>query len=347
MIIDAHVHVIGGGLGGVDRLDEVQGSYGYGASNLLSLECMDDAAQNALGIYYKLKYPGNYAFGGFTYRLEYDFKDEAERLSRIGFDGIKMVENKPNLRKKLKMASNDGRYDGFYGWAESTGFPLIVHIADPEEFWNGELIPQWALEAGFFYGDGSFVEKEDIYAEMFDVLARFEGLNVCMAHFLFMSGDMGRLDALMKRFKNLKLDIVAGTEMYYNFTKDANAWRDFFIRYQDRILFGTDNVNVYDENDIGISRVINRFENEFLTRTGGIPAWDDKFKGIGLPDDVLDKVYHKNFIAFASERPKAIDKEAAGGYLRERLKDKRYKLTDEERSIISAVLQYISDINCQ
>lgn len=334
-IIDAHVHVFGDSIYDVDRLVKQQQEFGYVTSNLLSCECMDDAAQNALLIYLKLKYPDYYTFGGFLYRFDYPYAEEAKRLMDIGFDGIKMVENKPNIRKKLNMPTNDKRYDEFYAYMEREKIPMIVHVADPEEFWDKDKIPVWAIEAGFFYGDGTYVDKETIYSELFDVLNRYPKLNISMAHFLFLSDDRERLASLMETYPNMKLDIVAGTEMYFNFSKDVDAWREFFITYQDRILFGTDNC---EPNDMEIARIINRFENEFLTKTGEIPAWDQTMKGIGLSADVLSKIYRMNFLHFAGEIPKKIDGMKAVKYLKGRLNDSRYCLTNRERKIITLVL---------
>ena len=52
-IIDAHTHVFGNGLQGVRDLLALEQSFGYQTCNFLSCESMDDATQNALGIYLK------------------------------------------------------------------------------------------------------------------------------------------------------------------------------------------------------------------------------------------------------------------------------------------------------
>ena len=97
-----------------------------------SCECMGDAAQNALGIYLKLCAPENFAFGGLTYRYDCDFAAELDALWDIGFDGMKMVEDKPTLRKQLGVPFNDRRYDGFYAKLEEKPIPILalslIHI---------------------------------------------------------------------------------------------------------------------------------------------------------------------------------------------------------------------------
>lgn len=342
--IDAHVHMFDCGVEGITDLLEFQKQFGYQASNFLSCECMGDAAQNALGIYLKLIAPENYAFGGLHYRYDYSFAKEAKKLIEIGFDGMKMVENKPTLRKTLKMASNDPRYDEFYGLLEQDGMPMIVHVADPEEFWDKDAIPIWAKEMGFFYGDGSYVEKETIYDEILDVLDRFPRLRISFAHFFFLSGDRNRLDNLMEKYPQIGLDIVSGTEMYFNFTKDTVAWREFFLKYQDRIIFGTDNMNLHDSTDMDNARIINFFEHEFIRTDHDIKAWDKTMKGIALPEEAQRKIFCTNFIRLAGEKPKQIHLPAAISYLEARLKDDKFMLTDREREIITFVSQYCKQL---
>lgn len=331
------------GVEGIEDLINFQNQFGYAASNFLSCECMGDCAQNALGIYLKLKKPGNYAFGGLHYRYSYSFADEVRKLIDIGFDGMKMVENKPTLRKTLQMASNDPSYDEFYSLMEEESFPMIVHVADPEEFWDREAIPSWAIDAGYFYGDGSYVSKEAIYEEVIDVLDRFPKLRISFAHFFFMSADRERLISLMDQYPQMGLDIVSGTEMYFNFSKEPEAWREFFLKYQDRIIFGTDNMNLYDPVDVENARIVNNFEQEFISTNKDIPAWDKKIKGIGLPADVQRKIFRDNFMNFAGEEPKAINLAAAISYLEERLADAKLHLTDREKYIITTVHQYCRD----
>lgn len=337
--IDSHVHLFNCSLEGIDRLIEFEKQFGYQAFNYLSCECMDDCAQNALGIYLKLVAPQNYAYGGLHYRYPYDFETEARWLIELGFDGMKMVENKPTLRKRLNMAANDPRYDGFYSYLEESKTPMIIHIADPEEFWDKEAIPAWASAAGYYYGDGSFVSKEQLYEETLAVLESHPNLTATFAHFFFMSADRNRLGELLDKYPNIGVDIVAGTEMYFNFSKEPDEWRKFFLKYQDRIVFGTDNMNLTDAVEIDNALISNRMEHAFIRCDDEIAVWDKHITGIGLPQEAQDKIFRLNFQRLAGDKPKAINKEAAMDYLKRRLKDDRLYLTERERQIIETVYQ--------
>ncbi len=341
MTIDCHVHVFGKGTQGVRDLLALEKEFGYTACNYLSCECMGDAVQNALGIYLKAYAPENYAFGGLTYRYDCDFARELEVLWEIGFDGMKMVENKPTLRKELGVPFNHPRYDAFYAMLEEKQIPLLSHVADPEECWDRELIPEWAFAAGYYYGDGTYEKKETLYGEVEDVLTRFPKLPVILAHFYFMSADLERLDSLLERHPNVCLDIVSGTEMYFNFGKRPADWRAFFLKYQNRILYGTDNMNLYDAQELNNARITNDLERSFLKCSGPVHAWDNVTTGIALPEEALDKILHGNFMRLAGRTPRKLNKEAAVRYLEARLNHAELALTEEERQITEEVIDFL------
>ncbi len=58
----------------------------------------------------------------------------------MGFDGVKMMEGKPNRRKLLARRLDDPIFDGYYRFAEENGVPLTLHLADPAYFWDLSLI---------------------------------------------------------------------------------------------------------------------------------------------------------------------------------------------------------------
>ena len=169
------------------------------------------------------------------------FAEFIDLLLASGCDGIKMIEGKPEMRKMLPVPPFDS--DAFAPYWEKLSriqLPVLMHINDPEEFWDAQKAPDWARARGWFYGDGSYINNEIQYKEIFNVLDRHPGLKVIFAHFLFMSAQQSRLVDLLDRYPNIYIDLTPGIEMYHNFTANIQRTRDFFIKYQDRILFGTD-----------------------------------------------------------------------------------------------------------
>ena len=145
------------------------------------------------------------------------------------------------MRKTLPIPAFDSEVFAPY-WAklEETQTPVVFHINDPEEFWDKDKAPAWAFERDWFYGDGTYINNEAQYTEITNVLERHPNLKLIFAHFLFFSAQLPRLAEWLDRFPNLHVDLTPGIEMYHNFTENSQATRDFFIKYQDRIIFGTD-----------------------------------------------------------------------------------------------------------
>lgn len=335
--IDCHVHVLEGGTRQVENLIRKQRQRGYIASNFLSVEGMGDAAQNALAIYYKLRDPHSYAFGSMHYRFAYDFGEEARKLHHIGLDGIKMIENKPAERKRLGYSQEDARYESLYLALEELDMPLLAHVGDPAEFWDKDRIPSWALAAGWYYGGEGYPGREQLLQETQGMLERHPGLRVCFAHFLFLAQDQDRLCEMMEKYPNMYLDLTAGTEMYFSFSQDIALWKSFFLKYRNRILFGTDNCNPGSEEEAHNMEVINRMERDFLRKEGRIAVWDKEVWGMGLPDSVWGRIAADNFRSFAGEKPRPIHCRAAADYLQERILDPRFGLSHMEREILRKV----------
>jgi len=73
-----------------------------------------------------------------------------------------------------------------------------------------------------------------------NVLQRHPDIKVVFAHFFFMSAQLERLGEYLDRYPNMCVDLTPGIEMYRNFSKNPEGARNFFRKYQDRILYGTD-----------------------------------------------------------------------------------------------------------
>lgn len=251
------------------------------------------------------------------------FAGSLELLSAAGCDGIKMIEGKPDMRKMLPVPRFDS--DAFAPYWEKMAYmqmPLLFHVNDPQEFWDAQRIPDWARDRGWFYGDGTFIDNEAQYAEVFNVLFRNPTLKIIFAHFFFLSAQLPRLAEILDRFPNVCIDLTPGIEMYHNFSERIDETREFFTRYQDRILFGTDigsrallsvpetQIQLSESHE-RVSLVRNFLENPgefYLTPNGGFLFGDTTkaFHGLGLPQSVLQKIYHLNFERVVAPSPRPL-----------------------------------------
>ncbi|HBM79834.1 MAG TPA: hypothetical protein DD426_03195 [Clostridiaceae bacterium] len=118
---------------------------------------------------------------------------------------------------------------------------MLWHVGDPQDNWIKEKCSEYVIQAGWCYADSSYVSLEQLYSEVDNVLNRFPNIKAVFAHFYFLSTDIERAAAFMDKHSSAYFDITPGREMIANFSANRYNWHDFFIHYQDRIIFGTDN----------------------------------------------------------------------------------------------------------
>ncbi len=248
------------------------------------------------------------------------FAEYACDLIKMGCDGIKMLEGKPDMRKLLPIPDFDSAiFAPYWERMEAEGIPLVFHVNDPEEFWDAQAAPEWARSMGWFYGDGTFINNEDQYRQVQAVMRRHPKLKVIFAHFFFFSAQLPRLAAWLDEYPNMLVDLTPGIEMFYNFQRNLQATRDFFIKYQDRIVYGTDIgakallTSAAAGIEKGESNLRMQTVRKFLENDGefslnikagflfGDP--DQVLSGIALPDEILQKIYHKNFERLTARMP--------------------------------------------
>jgi hypothetical protein len=231
------------------------------------------------------------------------------------------------MRKTLPIPPFDSpAYAPYWEKMEQDGVPLVFHVNDPQEFWDAKQVPDWARTQGWFYGDGTFINNEAQYAEVLHVLERHPKLKIIFAHFYFLSAQLPRLAELFERFPNMCVDLTPGIEMYTNFSRAPQAARDFFLKYQERIVYGTDigAKALLSSPELGIepgeSAVRMRVVRSFLENSGGfrleledgflLGRFGEPFHGLGLPPEVLRKIYAGNFERLAGAQPKPPDPQA-------------------------------------
>jgi len=317
-IIDGHVH--SSYPAGIGNLVQVMGDNGLSGINIATTPAGGGRriSQNVVGALFKVEHPGKfYWFAGLHHfapvvdRKKPDFAAQVRLMREMGCDGIKMIEGKPSEYKPIATPLNDALYDEFYGLLESEAIPLLFHVADPPRNWDPDECPQLTRDRGWFYGDGTFPTRQELYDQVDDFLARFPKLRVIFAHFYYIDDDIEKAEAFLTRSPSVSFDLTPGGGMYKSFTKLNEQWREFFIRHQDRIIFGTDNNGKKVPGDPEVFAVcrerINRIR-AFLETREEIP--DDPrppHVGIELDRSILEKIYRTNFQRYAGVKPRPVN----------------------------------------
>ncbi len=304
-IIDAHVHLAN--TSAIEGFQKLMNSFNI---SMLNIACiMRQPYTNMAAFLFKAMSPDRiYVSAGLDYdnyvsqNKRTDFKKQAEQLMGLGADGMKMIEGKPNMRKKTGIPLDSDIYDDYYAYLEKNEIYILFHVADPEEFWDEDKCPESAKKMGWFWGDGTYPAKEELYRESENVLKKFPSLKVIFPHFYFLSADIDRAANFLDKWHKVSFDITPGSEMYYNFCAKQGEWQEFFIEYQDRIIFGTD-------NDASSNESIKWSGDNIQNVRKALETDEDIFegKGLKLDKDVLKKIYADNFQKYAGKTPKQVN----------------------------------------
>jgi acetyl esterase/lipase/predicted TIM-barrel fold metal-dependent hydrolase len=205
------------------------------------------------------------------------------------------------------MMPDDSVLDPIYGYLTNQRRPLMAHFADPIDAWR-PLDPASAHHAYYashpdwhVYGRKDFPTHAEILDARDRMLARHPDLVVIAAH---LGSEAHDLDSLAKRFDrlpNLYADVAARTPELQR--QPAAKVREFFIRYQDRLLYGTDaeqytpgRLPSAEERAAFVSRMESWYRRDFEYYSGkGSRKLNGREVGcLELPRPVLDKFYHGN-----------------------------------------------------
>ncbi|MGC9523746.1 MAG: amidohydrolase family protein [Anaerolineae bacterium] len=324
-ITDAHVHM--GSIADEDRVLAILDATGIRRSALVSIQ--DPAAGSGLAqsLYMKARHPDTFfVFAGLNHAAKLSegrvtapsLVEQVDTFVELGCEGIKMIEGKPTSRQTMDIPVTDDYFADYWAHVAELGLPIVWHVADPEEFWDPATLPAWAQERGWGYGPDD-VTKEQLYAEVDEILARHPTLHIIFAHFYFLSADLDRAARFFDAHPTVRFDLTPGIEMLYNMSRDVEATREFFTRYADRIVYGTDisSRQTVDEARLRAGIVFRWLETndvfhvpeaaDFLL---GQPE-DGVIRGLRLPDEVLTRIYHDNFAELAGETPRPLQTDLA------------------------------------
>jgi predicted TIM-barrel fold metal-dependent hydrolase len=203
-----------------------------------------------------------------------------------------------------RLRIDDPQLDPIWDEAARLGVPVFIHTADPQEFFRKEIDytnERW-LELSLFpgrrYPQDQFPSFDELMTERDNVFRRHPKTTFVAAHMGWHANDLGRLGKLLDQYPNVYTEVGA---VLYDIGRQPHAAYDFFVKYQDRIMFGKDSFQ--PEEYPYYWRVFETRDEYFDYYRHYHAFW--KLYGIGLPDSVLKKVYYQNAMKITKGLPKA------------------------------------------
>ncbi len=235
---------------------------------------------------------------------------EIERAHAAGAHGIKLLKTlglylRENVKTGKLVKVDDPRFDPMWETAGSLGMPIAIHTSDPEAFFlpvdrfneryeELNAHPDWS-----FHGQ-DFPSNMELQEARLRVIARHPKTTFVCLH-VADSENLEMVTGWMDKYPNMWVDIAARIG---ELGRQPRASRRFFERFQDRIVFGTDATpkgaefpQQYFCDDL--YEIYYRFletEDEYFDYAPAPTPPQGRWRiyGVGLPDAILEKVYHKN-----------------------------------------------------
>lgn len=293
--IDVHSHAYAKTTEDIAAWVKLKDAVGVETTYILTGET--GAAFKARFAQYEGAYPGRFKmFAGFL-QEGVDAPDYGERLrARVREDVAAGAAGLGELTDKglgfVRVGDrayfiDDPRFDPLWDEAGRLGIPVFVHIAEPAAFYekpdgHNDLrrSANWSLFEKGTPGFKALLEKFE------RVVARHPKTTFVSVHAFNIANDLAALGAIVDRHPNVQIDFAA---RMWELARQPFSARRFFIKYQNRILFGTDN----DPEPPMYAAHIRQLETE---DEWFWPADAEWWRGYGsnLPSDVLKKIYRTN-----------------------------------------------------
>jgi predicted TIM-barrel fold metal-dependent hydrolase len=232
-------------------------------------------------------------------QLEADVAAGAVGVGEIG-KGLGLSTKKAD---GSRLRIDDPALDPVWAACARLKLPVFIHTADPQEFWqpidnSNERWLELALFPGRRYPAEQFPSFEQLMTERDAMLRRNPKTTFVIAHMGWHANDLPRLSKLMTALPNVHTEIGA---VLYDIGRQPRAARDFFVRFQDRVLFGKDSFQ--PEEYPYYWRVFETRDDYFDYYRPYHAFW--KLYGIDLPDPVLRKLYYENAQRITPALPRA------------------------------------------
>jgi predicted TIM-barrel fold metal-dependent hydrolase len=204
--------------------------------------------------------------------------------------------------------ADDARFDPIFDFIEKSKITLIAHLGEPKNAW----LP---MDSMTVEGDKSYFAEHPQY-HMFKhpespsyqdeidardrMLAKHPHLTVVGAHLGSLEWNVDELAKRLDKFPNFAVDMAARiVHLEHQSIKNRDKVRDFMIKYQDRLIYGTDDEASSKSNQAAKNKALHEGRVDdwrFFTSDEEMTSKDfpGKFTGLQLPKQVVNKIYYDN-----------------------------------------------------
>jgi len=246
-----------------------------------------------------------------------DWKEKALAMIQDGFEkGAVAVKVWKEIGMVLKdpdssyVMIDDPRFDPIFDYIESQNRTLVAHIGEPRNCWlpldsmtvnnDRKYFAEFPQYHAYLHPEIPHYWKH--VAARDSVLAHHPNLRVVGCHLGSVEWDVDEMAKRFDKYPNFAVDMAA--RVCHLQVQDREKVRAFLIKYQDRVLYGTDlgagREYMQTSIDSTVVKIKETYDKDFkyFATDQEMEVWEvnGKFRGLALPADVLRKIFHDNAV---------------------------------------------------
>ncbi len=235
--------------------------------------------------------------------------DAIKQLDRDFAQGAVAVKVWKNIGMEIKdkngqyVMADDPKFEPIYKDIASHGKTLMTHQAEPDVAWGppDAADPSWSYyqenPQWYVANRPGFPSKQMILDARDRVLANNPKLRMVGVHLGSMERDLDNIASHLDKYPNFAIDTAA--RMEYLMLMPPEKVSAFLIKYQDRVLYGTD-LDLHP--DANVADALTEWQStyardwKFLATSETLTVEGKQVRGLNLPQPVLQKIFRTNAI---------------------------------------------------
>ena len=199
-------------------------------------------------------------------------------------------------------------FDPVFNYLEQNQIPVCGHIGEPRACWlpleemttNNDRSYFSTHPEYYMFLHPEYPSYEAQIQSRDNLLAKHMNLKFVGAHLGSMEWSVDEMAKRLDRFPNMALDFAERIgHVQYQSIGNWKKVHDFFMKYQDRIIYGTDLESNEGEDSILMKKKAHElWMRDWRYFTSGdtleSPLVNGKFRGLLLPKSVINKLYFDN-----------------------------------------------------
>jgi predicted TIM-barrel fold metal-dependent hydrolase len=199
------------------------------------------------------------------------------------------------------------QFDPVFQHLAENGIPLVGHLGEPKNCWLPLEEMTTKNDSNYFannpqyhmYLHPEFPSYEEQMAARDRMLEKHPDLIFIGCHLASLEWGVDEMAAFLDRFPNASMDMAARMgQLFYQTVENREKVREFFINYQDRLMYGTDIIDRGQEKEAFQNRMHQTWlkDWEYLVTDNTMTSnlINGEFRGLKLPKEVVEKIYAVN-----------------------------------------------------